>query len=99
MEQIPGLVEVITMLAKGLGAGAILAFLFEHFKFFQKLTKDAKWWLIFVVTIGLPGLAQLALTFVPPEAWAALQPYWVSLALGFLAWLGSQVAHKFVNKK
>lgn len=99
MQDIPGLVEIITMLAKGLGAGAILAFLFEHFEFFQNLSSNARWWLIFLVSIGLPMLAQLALQFVPAEAWATLQPYWQALALGFLAWLGSQVAHKFVNKK
>ena len=99
MENVPGLIEVIKLLASGIGVGAVLAFLFEKFEFFKGMDSSAKWWLVFLTSVTLPVLAQVALQFVPTEIWATLQPYWYSLAAGFLAWAGSQVAHRFVNKK
>ena len=95
MGEVPGLVEVLGMLASGIGVGAVLAFLFEHFGWFQNLSGHGRWWLVFGVSLGLPLLAQVALQLVPAEVWVALQPYWKALASGFLAWAGSQVAHLF----
>ncbi len=99
IEEVPGLVEIVTMLASGVGVGAVLAFLFEHFSFFQQLSPDAKWWLVFGASLGLPLVAEVALQFVPAEVWAVLQPYWQAVALGFVTWAGSQVAHKAFNGK
>jgi len=93
MADVPGLVEVLTMLAQGLGVGAVLAFLFENIGWFQRLEGKAKWWVVFGFSLGLPLLAQIALEFVPADVWAMLEPYWKALAAGFLAWVGSQVAH------
>ena len=98
MADVPGLVEVLKLLAGGIGVGAVLAFLFENLKFFKKLESNTKWWVVFVTSLGLPVGAQVALQFVPPEGGAMLEPYWYSLAAGFLAWAGSQVAHRFVNR-
>jgi hypothetical protein len=92
-------VEILTLLAKGVGVGAVIAFLFEKLGWFQELTSQGRFWLIFALSLGLPLAAQLLLQFVPPEAWAAVEPYWQSLALGFLAWAGSQLAHKFANNR
>jgi len=99
MENVPGLIEVIKLLASGVGVGAVLSFLFERFLWFQKLSSDARWWVVFGTSVGLPVLAQVALQFVPADAWAVLEPYWYSLAAGFLAWAGTQLAHKFVNQR
>jgi hypothetical protein len=90
---VPGLVEVITLLAQGLGTGLVLAFLFERFSWFQNMSPNTKWWVVFVCSLVLPVLAQIALDFVPPEVWARLEPYWRALAGGFVAWAGSQAAH------
>jgi len=95
---VPSLVEVLAMLAQGLGTGAILAFLFENFGWFQRLEGQAKWWFVFGVSIVLPLLAQVALQFVPADVWAMLEPYWKALALGFLSWAGSQVAHMWQKR-
>ena len=99
MGNVPGLIEVIKLLASGVGVGAVLAFLFEKFGFFKNLDSSTKWWVVFLTSVALPVLAQVALQFVPAEIWATLQPYWYSLAAGFLAWAGSQVAHRFVNNR
>lgn len=90
---VPGLVEVLKLLAGGVGVGAVIAFLFERFRFFQDLTGEARWWVIFGCSVGLPVLAQVGLEFVPGGVWAQLEPYWRALAAGFLTWAGSQVAH------
>jgi len=99
MDQVPSLIEVVKMLASGVGVGAVLAFLFERFDFFQRLSSDARWWLIFGVSLGLPLVAEVGLQFVPVEVWGVLQPYWQALALGFVSWAGSQVAHRLVKRK
>jgi len=90
---VPSLVEALTLLAQGLGTGAVLAFLFERFKWFQNQTPTFRWWFIFGMSLGLPLLAQVALQFVPENVWAVLEPYWRALALGFVSWAGAQGAH------
>jgi hypothetical protein len=91
--EVPTFVEVLGRLAQGLGVGSVLAFLFETVTWFQKLSKQAKWWIVFVTSLTLPVVAQVLLQFVPPEVWATVEPYWHSLALGFLAWSGGQLIH------
>lgn len=98
MGEVPTFLEVIALLAQGVGTGAVIAFLFEKFGWFEKLSANAKYWLIFGLSVGLPVAAQAALQFIPPDIWAVLEPWWRALALGFLSWAGSQVAHKLVNK-
>jgi len=92
--EVPSLRDVFTLVAAG-AVGGIVAFLFERFKWFQVLSGDARWWVIMGMSLGLPLLAQVALQFVPESVWALLEPYWHSVALGFLAFIGSQVAHAF----
>ena len=89
----PGLVEVLRMLAQGIGVGAVIAFLMEKFGWFQRLGTESKWWTILGISMGLPILAEVALQFVPPDVWAMLEPYWMAIASGFLAWAGSQGVH------
>ena len=95
---VPGLVDVLKLMAEGVGVGAVIAFLFERFKWFQGLGSDQRWWVIFGLSLGLPLAAQILLQFVPAEAWMALAPYWHTLAAGFLTWTGTQMAH-FVRKR
>lgn len=98
MADVPGLVEILTMLAGGIGVGTVISFLFEKIGFFQGLSSQTKWWVIFGLSVGLPLLAELLLQFVPADAWAVLGPYWKALAGGFLTWAGSQVAYKVFNR-
>lgn len=99
MDKIPSLVEVVSLLAQGVGAGFVLAFLAEKSGWFQKLSSRAKSWWIFGLSVGLPIVAQLLLQFVPANVWDILQPYWYALAAGFVSWAGSQVAYLGVIKK
>lgn len=95
----PPLTDVLAKLASGVGAGAVLSFLFTKFKWFQNLSADIKWWIVFGTSIGLPLLAQFALQFVPADVWVALEPYWQSIALGFLTWAGTQAAHLMTKRR
>ncbi len=96
---IPTLIDVVRLLATGAGVGAIVAFLMERSAWFQGLGSQARWWLILAISMLLPILATAALQFVPVSVWEMLQPYWNALAAGFMVWLGSQAAHKLLNKK
>ncbi len=89
----PGLVQVLKMLAQGIGVGAVIAFGFEKVKWFQAMGAETKWWTILGVSLVLPILAEIALQFVPAATWALLEPYWMAIASGFLAWAGSQTVH------
>lgn len=91
--EVPPLPNVIAKLATGFGVGAILSFLFRQFAWFKNLSTKVKWWIVFLTSVLLPLFAQIALQFVPAEVWVALEPYWQSIALGFLTWIGSQVVH------
>ena len=92
--EVPSLHNVFVLIAAGT-VGGIIAFMFERFKWFQNLSGDARWWVIMGLSVGLPLLAQVALQVVPDNVWVILEPYWKSVALGFLAFIGSQVAHAF----
>jgi len=98
MADIPNLVDVLGMLATAVAVGPVISFLFERFAFFQALSSQERFWLIFVVSLGLPMLAQVLLQSVPSTTWAVLEPYWHSLAYGFLFWSSSQVAHKLFGR-
>jgi len=97
MQEVPGLIEVVQLLAAGV-VGGVIAFLFERFKWFQNLTGEVRFWVIFGFSVGLPLLAQVALQFVPGDVWVVLEPYWRSIALGFMGFVATQIAHKWVNK-
>jgi len=92
------LVDVLALMAQGIGVGAVLAFLFEHVAWFQQQEPRIKWWLIFGLSLALPLAAQLLLQLVPAEVWKLLEPYWQALAAGFLVWAGSQGTHLLFNK-
>jgi hypothetical protein len=93
MVETPGLVDVLGLLAQGVGAGFVLAFLAEKAAWFQRLPGEKKNLLIMAISLGLPVLAQALLRFVPDHVWTTLQPYWSALAAGFVGWAGSQAAY------
>ncbi|MBN1815370.1 MAG: hypothetical protein JXA14_26295 [Anaerolineae bacterium] len=93
IDGVPALVDAVRLIAEGVGAGFVLAFLAERFEWFQKLSPKAKWWVIFGVMIASPLVAQVLLEFVPADVWAQVEPYWRALALGFVGWAGSQAVH------
>lgn len=95
---VPALTNVLAMLASGVGVGAVIAFLFEKVGWFQGLSPSAKWWVILVLSIGLPVLSTAALQFIPADIWIKIDPYWKAIATGFLIWAGSQAFHLYSRR-
>ena len=93
MDGIPPLIEFVRNVAAGAWAPLLVAFLLERVVWFQKLSAEAKKWVVPAIFVVLPILAQVALQFVPADAWALLEPYWNAIALGFVGYVGSQAAH------
>ena len=96
--QVPSLLEMLGLLAQGVGTGFVLAFLFERSGRFAGLASETKWRIVFATSLALPVVAQLLLDVVPVTIVAVLDPYWRALAAGFLGWAGSQVAFKTLVK-
>lgn len=94
MTNVPQLIDIVVMLAQVIGVGAVLKFLFDQFKWFANLPADKKRLVVLGISIGLPILATVALQFIPPDVWNAIEPYWQVIARGFLLFAGTQVVHK-----
>lgn len=86
--------ETVALLARGVGVGFVISFLFEKIPQFQNLSGSTKAWIVFAVSVLLPLLATAALQFMPTETWVLLEPYWKAVAVGFMTWGGSQAAFK-----
>lgn len=93
MQEIPSLFDFVLQIAGGGFVAVIIAFALEHIGPFQKLQPEAKKWVVLGFYIVLPLGATAAVQFVPADVWLLLEPYWRALALGFLGWVGSQMAH------
>jgi hypothetical protein len=96
--QVPTILETLALLTQGAGVGLVLAFLAEKWPWFQRLPSDQKGWWIFGLSVGLPFLAQLLLTIVPLDVWAAIEPFWNAVATGFVGWAGSQAVYLGIVK-
>lgn len=95
MDGVPSFVEMLTRMAAGGVAGVVLSFVLEHVAAFQRVSGETRKWLVLGMFVGLPIAATAALQFVPGAVWVVLEPYWRALALGFVAWVGSQAAHEW----
>ena len=88
------LFTTLEAMATAAGVGAVVAFLFERFAWFQALSGDGRNAVIVGLCIGLPLIARLLVEFVPENMWDVAEPYWQTIAAGFLVWVSSQAAHK-----
>lgn len=97
--EVPSLVDVLTRLSAGAFVPVIVAFLLEQFPAFLNLPSNTKKWIVLALFILLPVGAAALVEFVPPDVWPIVEPFWRALALGFLGWLGSQVAHEWDRRR
>jgi hypothetical protein len=94
----PTLADVLTMLATGVGIGAVVAFLLEKVAWFQKLKPAVKLWGSLGVCLLLPLLGWLGASALGYTAWPVTVQGWAEsifheLEVGFLAWAASQGWH------
>ncbi len=95
---IVSLQDVLTMLATGVGVGAVIAFFLEKVGFFQNLSPTVKTWLTMSVCLLLPltaWLGKMALGYVswPLGSTAWIEGVFHELAIGFITWAASQGWH------
>jgi hypothetical protein len=91
------LAEFLTWLLTGAGAlflGAGIAFFAEHIPAFQRVSTDYKFPVIVAATIVLSVIIQIIVTIVPPDVFAAIQPYWRTAIVVLFALVSSQTIHK-----
>ena len=99
MSDVPSLIEFIRNVAAGAWAPLLVAFLLENVTWFQNLSAEAKKWLVPAIFVVLPIVAQLLLQYVPADVWPALEPFWNALAIGFIGYFGSQLAHGWDKRR
>lgn len=96
--QIPTLVDFLKLLTTTVGIGMVVSFVLAQLNKFQNVSAMAKFWIVFVVSMGLPLLAALILNNVTADTLKSLEPYWNAIASGFAVFIGSQVFYTFVLK-
>ncbi len=97
--QIPTLIDALRLLGTTVGAGMVISFLLTRVEWFKALTGDKRFWIVFGLSMLIPFLATLVTQLVPAAALIALEPYWQSLAAGFIVFIGSQAQYFLQNQK
>ena len=98
-QQPVGLHQTLQAVAGMVLTGALVSSLLEKFPWFQALARGAKETVVALFTFGSPIAAQLVLDMVPASVFAALDRYWILVALGAVGWLGSQGWHAIFNSR
>ena len=99
MQEVPTLIEFVRNVAAGAWGPVFVSFLLEHVQAFQNLKAEAKKWMVLGLFVALPLGAQALIQYVPADVWSQLEPFWSALALGFVSWVGSQVAHEWDKRR
>lgn len=87
--------RLIQLLQSG-GVGGVIAIILEKTPWFQRLNPNTKFWVAVLTTGGSALALRAAVTYVPQEVWAELDP-WITVAISSL--IGSQLIHRLVNKE
>lgn len=96
--QIPTLIDALRLLGTTVGAGMVISFLLTKVDWFKNLAGEKRFWVVFGLAQGVPLVATLIINLVPASALAALEPYWQSLAAGFIVFIGTQ-AQYFLSQR
>jgi hypothetical protein len=89
------IVEFLMWLSGGVGATLVMSYIAERWEWFQSLsTEQKKLGKTFGATVIAIG-AFLTFTYVPPEVWEMLTPYWQILLAVITANYGVEVFHFF----
>lgn len=96
---IPTLIDALRLAGTTVGAGMVISFLLTRVTWFKNLTGDKRFWIVFALAQAVPLAATLIVQLVPAATLAALEPYWQSLAAGFIVFIGSQAQYFLQGKK
>lgn len=90
---VPTLIDALRLLGTTVGAGMVISFLLTRVAWFSTLAGERRFWVVFGLSMVIPFAATLAIQLVPQSTWLALEPYWQSIAAGFIVFIGSQVQY------
>jgi len=96
--KIPTLIDALRLAGTTVGAGMVISFLLTRVNWFSALTGEKRFWVVFALAQGVPLVATLIVQLVPASALVVLEPYWQSLAAGFIVFIGTQ-AQYFLNSQ
>ncbi len=96
---VPTLVDALRLLGTTVGAGMVISFLLTRVDWFKALTGDKRFQIVFGLSMLIPFAATLVTQLVPATVLIALEPYWQSLAAGFIVFIGSQAQYWLQNQK
>lgn len=97
--KIPTLIDALRLLGTTVGAGMVISFLLTRVEWFKALTGERRFWIVLGLSQIVPLAATLVVQLVPAATLIALEPYWQSLAAGFIVFIGSQAQHWLQNQK
>ena len=87
--------DLLTWLFGGLGASLVVSYIFERWNWFQRQSFDLKKLLTTISASVLAILAFIVFTYVPPEFWVSISPYWQIIVAIVTTNYGTQVFHKY----
>lgn len=96
---IPTLIDALRLLGTTVGAGMVISFLLTRVSWFAALTGDKRFWIVFGLSQVIPLAATLVAQLVPASTLMALEPYWQSLAAGFIVFIGTQAQYALASKR
>lgn len=96
--QVPTLIDALRLLGTTVGAGMVISFLLTRVAWFVALTGDKRFWIVLGLSQIVPLAATLVVQLVPAATLMALEPYWQSLAAGFIVFIGTQAQYLLQKK-
>jgi hypothetical protein len=90
---VPTLIDALRLIGTTVGAGMVISFLLTRVTWFKNLTGERRFWVVFALCMVIPLAATLALRLIPATVLQDLEPYWQSIAAGFIVFIGSQVQY------
>ncbi len=97
--KIPTLIDALRLFGTTVGAGMVISFLLTRVTWFSSLTGEKRFWIVFALSQAVPLAATLIVQFVPAATLIALEPFWQSMAAGFIVFIGTQAQYLVQQKK
>ena len=97
--KIPTLIDALRMLGTTVGAGMVISFLLTRVEWFKLATGERRFWAVFGLSMAIPLAATLIIQLVPAATLVAIEPYWQTLAAGFIVFIGTQAQYFLQQQK
>ena len=97
MKEFGSVLELVKWLVYSGGAVIVVSWLLEKIPAFLALASQVKYWIAMVCSVIVSLAFYAALTYVPAEIWAALDPWFLIVSGTVAAFSIMQVYHKITK--